>query len=389
MSKTWSPQARLLALGLIIVILVVAAWYVREMFKPLILAGVIAYLLYPVVEFLNTRLRLRRKLASHLVYFLSLALALAVPGALLPILSSEAQTVTNDLMRIMDQAEIFLNQPIRFGEITLHLEDLIPELKQSLSVFMTPLPADALRLLESTSRSALWFLVIVVATYYFMTDWERVREWIIRLAPEDYRQDVRRLYLEIKQVWMAYLRGQLTLMIIVGVTFSIVWSIIGLPGALILGILGGLFSIVPDVGPFAATALALIVALLEGSTWIPVNNVIFALIVAGVYIVLINVKNVWLRPHVLGRSVHMHEGLVFVAIIAAVIFTGILGAFIIVPVLASLGVIGQYLRARILGLEPFPHYEPAAVQPAPAEPEAEKKKAGARSGWFRRKKDKK
>ncbi len=389
MNKTWSTQARLFALGLIILVLAVTAWFVREMFQPLLLAGVIAYLLFPVVEFLHTRLKLRRKLASHLVFFLSLASAIAIPSVLLPVLSSEAQTVTNDLMRTLDQVELYLIHPLEFGQLTLHLESLVPELKQSLSGLMTPLPADAWRLIESTSRGALWLLVIVVGAYYFMTDWERVREWLIRLAPEDYRQDVRRLYLEIKQVWMAYLRGQLTLMIIVGVTFSIVWSIIGLPGALILGILGGLFSIVPDVGPFAATALALIVALLEGSTWIPVNNVIFAIIVAGLYVVLINIKNVWLRPHVLGRSVHMHEGLVFIAIVAAVIFTGIMGAFIVVPVLASLGVIGQYLRARILGMEPFPHYEPAAAEPTQAETKPEEKRAGSRSGWFRRKKDRK
>lgn len=168
---------------------------------------------------------------------------------------------------------------------------------------------------------------------------------------------MRRLYLEIKQVWLAYLRGQLTLMLIVAVTFSILWSIIGLPGAVILGIIGGLLSIIPDVGPFAATILAIAVALLEGSTWMPVNNFVFALIVAGLYVVLINVKNVWLRPYILGRSVHMHEGVVFVAIIAAVVFTGILGAFIIVPVLASLAVVGRYLRARLLGLDPFPSAE--------------------------------
>lgn len=389
MNKTWSTQARLFALGLIILVLAVTAWFAREMFQPILLAGVIAYLLFPVVEFLHNRLKFRRKLASHLVFFLSLASAIAIPSVLLPVLSSEAQTVTNDLMRTLDQVEFYLIHPLEFGQLTLHLESLVPELKQSLSGLMTPLPADAWRLIESTSRGALWLLVIVVSAYYFMTDWERVREWLIRLAPEDYRQDVRRLYLEIKQVWMAYLRGQLTLMIIVGVTFSIVWSIIGLPGALILGILGGLFSIVPDVGPFAATALALIVALLEGSTWIPVNNVIFALIVAGLYVVLINIKNVWLRPHVLGRSVHMHEGLVFIAIVAAVIFTGILGAFIVVPVLASLGVIGQYLRSRILGLEPFPHYESAAAEPTQAETRPEEKRADARSGWFRRKKDRK
>lgn len=163
---------------------------------------------------------------------------------------------------------------------------------------------------------------------------------------------------------MGYLRGQLTLMTIVAIVFGIIWSIIGLPGALLLGILAGLFSLIPDVGPFAATALALIVALLEGSTWLPVNNFIFALIVAGLYVVLINIKNIWLRPLIYGRSVHMHEGIVFVSIIAAVIFTGIIGAFIVVPVLASLGVIGRYIHARLLGQPAFVDEEPASLSDA-------------------------
>ncbi len=354
MKKEWSPQMRYFALGLMIIVLAMAAWYVREIFTPLMLAGLIAYLLYPAVEFLKTRLRMKRKVAANLVYFLSLALMIAIPSTLLPVLSKEFQAVVKDLMHMLDQIELYLALPIVFGDISLHLETLVPALKTSLAEVLTPLPEDAWRLIEITSKGGLQFLVIVIGAYYFMTDWERAREWLIRLTPPDHRQDARRLYLEIKQVWMAYLRGQLTLMIIVGIAFSVIWSIIGLPGALVLGILGGLFSLVPDVGPFVASALAFIVALLEGSTWLPVSNFWFALIVVGLYVVLINLKSIWLRPRILGRSVHMHEGLVFVAIIAAVIFSGILGAFIIVPVLASAGVIGRYLRSRILGLPPFP-----------------------------------
>lgn len=368
MSRNWSPAARYFALTIILVSLALAAWFVRDLFGPLVMAGVIAYLLYPLVEFLHVRLRMKHKVASHIVYFTSLAVFFAVPGTLLPVLSGEMQTVANDLMEVLDRLEYALIEPIQFGRFTLHLESLIPDFKQSLSTFLTPLPSDALRLLESTSRGALWFLVIVVAAYYFITDWERLREWVIRLAPEEYRHDVRRLYLRIKDVWMAYLRGQLTLMVIVGVTFTTLWSILGLPGALVLGILGGLFSIIPDIGPFAAALLATIVAALEGSRWIPWDNIWFALLVFGLYVVLINIKNIWLRPHILGRSVHMHEGLVFIAIVAAVVFIGILGAFIIVPVLASLGVVGDYLRRRILGLPPFPEDEHRAAQSKSAPP---------------------
>jgi len=134
----------------------------------------------------------------------------------------------------------------------------------------------------------------------------------------------------------------------------------------------------------------LIVALLEGSdwSWMPENNLIFALIVAGLYVVLINIKNIWLRPMIYGRSVHMHEGVVFVAIIAAVVFTGIVGAFIVVPVLASFGIVGRYLHARILGLPAFedeiiasfPPPDPEPASPAPAESTKRKSSSRAYSG---------
>jgi len=273
----------------------------------------------------------------------------------------ELEVVVTDLVATMDDLEALLVKPILIANFQLSFSTLIPDLRNSLTALQDFLPEDAFRIIESTSRGTLWFLVILVSTYYFMTDWDKLRDWAIRLAPPDQQHDLRRLYLQIKAVWMGYLRGQLTLMTIVAIVFGILWSIIGLPGALVLGILAGVFSLIPDVGPFAATALAIIVALLEGSTWLPVNNFVFALIVAGLYVVLINIKNIWLRPLIYGRSVHMHQGIVFVVIIAAVIFTGIIGAFIVVPVLASLGVIGHYIHARLMDLPAFEDEEPDSL----------------------------
>lgn len=155
-------------------------------------------------------------------------------------------------------------------------------------------------------------------------------------------------------VWAAYLRGTLALMFIVAIVFTIVWLAIGLPGAFVIGVLTGILSIIPEIGPLTATLLAVAVALVEGSNFLPISNIWFAILVLGIYALLINVKNVWLRPRIMGRSVHIHEGLVFVAIIAAVIFQGILGALIIVPVMASAVVLGRYLRHRIYGEPPFP-----------------------------------
>jgi predicted PurR-regulated permease PerM len=152
---------------------------------------------------------------------------------------------------------------------------------------------------------------------------------------------------------MAYLRGQIVLMLIVGVVFTIAWLIIGIPGALLLGAIAGLFTLVPDVGPFLAMVLAAGVALLEGSTRIPLSNFWVAGIVVIVYLVLINLKNFFLRPYIMGRSVQMNEALVFIAIMIATILKGILGALLVVPLLATVVVIGGYIQRRVLGLPPF------------------------------------
>jgi predicted PurR-regulated permease PerM len=221
---------------------------------------------------------------------------------------------------------------------------------------LTPLPEKALALLETTSVSVLWFLVIIVSVHLFMSEWPQMRVRLIEIAPPEYHDDMTELYKRVREVWMAYLRGQIVLMIVVGIVFTIAWLIIGIPGALVLGVIAGLFTLVPDVGPFLAVMLAVAVALLEGSSWSWLSslpNYWVAGIVLVTYLVLINLKNFWLRPYIMGRSVHMNEALIFIAIMIATILEGIMGALLIVPVLASVIVIFEYLRRRVLGLPPF------------------------------------
>ncbi len=363
MKSEWSLSARYFTLALVIAFMVFVGYQIRVLFRPLILAGVIAYVFYPLVVLTQQRFKLNRKAASNIVFFVSLALMIFLPVLLVPILVKQTSEIGQDIQQTLSQAQRYFAVPIYIGGIPIDFAAMIAQYRVSLSNPLSSISQNPVSLIRNTSRSTLWILIIFGGTYFFMTEWEGVREGLVRIAPEPYRADIRKLYSQIRQVWMAYLRGQLTLMIIVAVTFIIVWTAIGLRGSLYLGLLAGLFSIVPDVGPIAATALALAVALLEGSYWLPVNNFIFGLIVVGLYVVLINVEHIWLRPYILGRSVHINEVIVFVAIIAAIIFSGILGAFIVVPVLASLVVIWNYLHARMLGLAPFRDEVPAAPVP--------------------------
>ncbi len=351
--KTWSDSFRYV-IGIIIFIAFVALLiYAREAVKALVIAAFVAYLISPAVSLLMEKTKLSRTASVNLVYFTALVVLVGVPATLTPIFFDEIKIVAQDLLDLSGEFSAILSSPVQFGGMVFHFEQLGEGLSHLQDTVLTPLPEQALALLETTSVNVLWFLVIIVSVHLFMTEWPRMREGIVELAPPAYHDDMRELFKRLRRVWMAYLRGQIVLMVIVGIVFTIAWLIMGIPGALVLGVIAGLFTLVPDVGPFLAVALAMGVALLEGSSWIPLQNFWVAGIVFVVYLVLINLKNFWLRPYIMGRSVHMNEALIFIAIMIATILEGIMGALLVVPVLASVTVIMEYLRRRVLGLPPF------------------------------------
>ena len=352
-NEQWSTSTRYVV-GIIVFVTVVALLiYAREAVKMLVISAFVAYLISPAVTMLTQNTKFTRRAAVNFVYFSALVVMVGVPATLTPIFFDEIKLVASDLLDLSNQTSEWLTQPKQFGNMVFHFEQVGESLGQLQESILTPLPEEALALLETTSINTLWFLVILVSVHLFMSEWPNMREWLFNLAPQAYRYEMDELYKRLRNVWMAYLRGQIVLMLVVGVVFTIAWAIIGIPGALVLGALAGLFTLIPDVGPFLAVALAFGVALLEGSTWIQLPNFWVAGIVVATYLVLINLKNFFLRPIIMGRSLRMNEALIFIAIMIATILEGIMGALLVVPVLASVAVIMEYLRRRILGLPAF------------------------------------
>lgn len=346
--------------GIIIFISVVAFLiYVREAVTMFVIAAFIAYLISPAVVMLKEKTGWSRMVSVNVVYFTALVVLVGIPATLTPIFFDEIQLVAQDVLRLSEDFSDFLSKPFYVGGIVVHLEQVGASLAHIQDNILTPLPEEALKLLEATSINVLWMLIILVSVHLFMSAWPRIRSWLIHLAPEPYQDEMSELYSRLRNVWMAYLRGQIVLMLVVGIVFTIAWAVIGIPGALVLGVIAGLFTLVPDVGPTVAAAIAVSVALLEGSTWIrlspnPImNNFIVGGITVVTYLILINLKNFFVRPIIMGRSLHMNEALIFIAILTATILWGILGALLIVPVMASVAVIMEYLRRRILDLPSF------------------------------------
>jgi predicted PurR-regulated permease PerM len=353
MNQSWSTQFRYMTLGIFVIALAMFFWYVRVVTAPLVISALIAYVLNPIVDWVDRRSRLSHRATVALVFFFALTVVLATPALFVPVILEEVATLAADFDTVLLRTQEVLSEDyIVLGQV-ISLAEFIPNIPQLFSEGLGGITLDAFHLLESTTRNFLWLLVILASTYSLLRDWPRLRDWMIALAPEGYRDDVRRIYGEIKIIWRGYLRGNLSLMLITGILFTIAWLVIGVPGAIVLGLIAGLLTIIPDLGPAIAAILAILVSLVEGSTYLPLTNFWFGVLVLAVYMVLINVKNIWIRPRIFGRSVEMHDGVVFVAIVAAVVIEGILGALIVIPVLASVSVIAGYFWRRIQGEEPF------------------------------------
>jgi len=349
--SAWGERYRIWALSVMSIILVATLIFAREAISPLIVAGLIAFLLNPIVSFLKKRTGISHVLSVNIVFWFTLTLIFVLPTFYLPSLFGEIEALNENIVSIYADITEFISQPLVIGGLSIDLSPLFPSLQDIPAI--SEITSSALQLLETISVNFLFFLVIMAVIYYLLRDWAMLREWLINLFPKNSRDDVRIIYEKIKLVWTGYLRGNLTLMLIVGVVYTIVWASLGVPAAVTLGIIIGLLTIIPDIGPAIGAGIATIVALIEGSTYLNISNGWFALLILGIYVVLINLKNIMIRPRLFGRSVHMHEGVVFVLIIFAVVLQGILAAIIIIPLAASISIIGRYFLNALYGQPQF------------------------------------
>lgn len=352
--NTWSKEARYLALIGLLSGVIIILWYFHGIFSPLVVGAIFAYILHPVVDYLANRTRLSHSVSVLIVYIVSILILLAVIAVVTPVLINQIRVIELDLESLLSFYEELSTTPINIFNRTFYPGQVLPPLPGISTDLLTPLMNNLFEIFGFVTKNFIWVLMVLLSLYYFLQDGHKIQVWIIRIAPEQYRQDVKRLFQQLQHVWADYLRSQLVFMFVVGLVDSVVWLAIGLPGAIILGTLTGITSFVHEIGAIISGVLSVLAALIGGSSFLHMSNFWFAVLVLILYMVLTGIKNIWLRPIIVGRHVHLHAGIVFVVVIGALIFHGALAAFLVVPVLVSLLVIGRYMRRRILGLPPFP-----------------------------------
>jgi len=209
----------------------------------------------------------------------------------------------------------------------------------------------------------IWTIFIFVVGYYFLTDMNRFSAWIDSWIPPAYLEEFKQLRREIDAVWKSYFIGQLTLAIIVGVIIGVSTAILGIKSALILGIVAALLELIPNWGYSISGAVGVIFAYFQGSTYIPLPEWAFALLVAGFYFLMWQIDTNYLVPRIIGHRLQLPPAVIIVGIIAGASVGGALGLLLAAPTIATVRVLGGYIYRRLLDLEPY-----VLVHRAPAVP---------------------
>ncbi len=355
MMDKWSRTTRIVALVALAIGGLLFVFLGRDLIAPLLYSALLAYIFNPLISIFAGRSRLRRSLAVALFYLLILAGLSALAAAMTPTIIEQLQLLASEYQEIAAQLTANLDQGIIILGYELSLESLLEASSALLPEQL--LQSELIPGVLGVAGDLAWILFIMVTTYYFLQDWDKLRDWILRLPPEELQPDTLRLYEETKVVWQGYLRGQLLLSTIVALLTGVIMAAIGLPSAGAIAILNGALDFIPTIGPTIATLIAALIAWFSGSTYLDISNAWFTVIVVVLLTVIQMVENVWMRPAVMGRSVRMHPAVVFVAIVGAYAVAGVLGGLVVVPMIATMGIVGRYLRCRILGIDPWPAEE--------------------------------
>lgn len=320
----------------------------------MILAFVLAYVLSPVTALLQNLLGGRRTLASLLTYFLLLVLIIAFLVVIIPPLANQMTGLNLDMQRFLLQVETLLGRQFEFAGQIFDIEALFQQTIGSLQGILEPIFGQTLSLAFEAISSIIWVIFIFIISFYLVKDGPALREWLERAVPPDYRQDFIRLRGEISHIWGAFFRGQLVLALVVATIFIVAGFVLGLPFVLAMGVLAGILEFLPSIGHGIWLAAASVLAFFGGSTWLPIPNWAFLLMIVGLHLVYQQFDLNYLIPRIIGRSLHLPPLVIILGIVAGAVFAGVLGILLAAPTIASARVIGRYIFANLFDMDPFP-----------------------------------
>jgi len=385
-SPVWGGNAKVLVVTMAFVLAVLGFYLIRNVIAVAALAGLIAFLIAPLIRLSVKYLKLPRGLAlllAYLVVFLGtlafgaflarsivqsiveldpIGLVNDVRFWLLDQVDAQGQWVvvgvTIDMNSVLDSLRMSVDDTGGSGGIVINAEQVLAYLGAGISGVRT-----VLGIVTAVVTSA---IVTALVAMYLNADSARLHHATIATIPPGYERDGLLMLAGIKKVWRGYLYGQLVNSLITGsLVFVVLWAV-GLPGAFLMGAVMVVLNMIPTFGPILAAIPGVLAALLSGSTrWPDLENYWFALIVVGIYLIVVQAQANIVAPKVMGTAVQLRPAVVLIGLLVGFQVGGLLGSLLAVPVIASIRDVAVYIWRKLIDQEPWPDADPV---PIPAEP---------------------
>lgn len=334
----WTIRGMGLALGVLIVIgLVALGAAAASVLLLLFIAILLASALGPIVGMLRDRLRLGRGWTILVVYLVFFVGVLGLAFIVLPAAINQAEEIIASLPPFFEQAQAWA-ATLRPAALSRSVSALIASVAGILKPPPPPDPDTVVEVGTAVAEAAVWLGTVLVIIFFWMLEHARIQRYVLAFVSADARAGARDAWNEIESRLGMWVRGQLILMGAIGVATTITYTLLGLPGAVLLGLIAALSEAIPIVGPLIGAVPAVLVA----ATVSPE----LAVTVAVVYLILQLIEGSILVPMVMRNTVGISPLLVLVSLLIGGAVGGILGALLAVPVAASVEIVLSRLQAR-------------------------------------------
>lgn len=318
--------------------------FLSPILAPFMLSLVLAYLGDPVADRLE-KMGMSRALSVTVVFVALFAFLLLLLLVLIPTLFHQVKTVIQLLPvweawvrnNLVPQLLTYIEVDPEWFDLSLVVKQLATEWQQTGGII-----AELSRKVTTSSLAIAGFMVnlflVPVVTFYLLRDWDKMMMHLRLMMPLNLEGEIVYLAKECDEVLGAFLKGQLMVMLALGVIYSVGLWLIGLQFAMLIGLLAGIASIIPYMGFFVGFATAIIVALFQ------FDHYWALLAVTGVFIVGQMLEGYVLTPWLVGDKIGLHPVAVIFALMAGGQLFGFIGMLIALPLAAIIMVLLRHLH---------------------------------------------
>jgi len=363
-SPKWSPTAKtvvgLTFAGILLGLLIYFKWLVG----PLMMAVILAYLLHPVANRIKKITHMSWRLIVTILYLLVLVILIGIltlSGLAIVNQTKNLITVIQDFMAndLSDIVNDLSQQDFSIGPLDLDmskfdLNSLTQQLVQTLEPLLGRLGASIGAIATSALATIGMMLFVVLISYFLLSEAGQFPDTADFIHIPGYDADIRRMGAELGYLWNAFLRGQLLIISLTIVVYSILMSGMGVRNwVFIIAILAGLARLVPYLGPTVTWTVTIIVTLVQGDNYFGLTPVFYAAVVVAVALVVDQIFDNIISPLIFGQALRIHPALLLIGALAAARLFGLIGLLLAAPVIATLKLLGGYTVRKMLDLDPW------------------------------------